>query len=174
MQIMCYGIDNSFSVFSDSMQKDASLGHPSATTVSFGNSVALGLTPAFGVLAGFIVDRVPSRVLMFASTILLFSGLWLSSSFAHSSIEVTFSYCLLASLACACMLSPGPAVTSTWFKSKLGLAQGITFCGGGIGSAFIPAVLGQWVGPYGWRKTFRYASCFCVFGLAASILSCKR
>lgn len=174
MQMMSYGIDNSFSIFSEDMQNDPTLGYPSATTVSFGNSVSLGLSPLFGVFAGFLVDRVPPRVMMLASTIMLFAGLWLGSTVTTSSIGVTFSYSLLASISSAFMLSPGAAATASWFDKRIGVGQGINFCGGGVGSAFIPAVVGQWVGPYGWRKTFRLMSAFCTFGLIASVFSCRR
>ncbi|GET85779.1 monocarboxylate transporter-like protein [Leishmania tarentolae] len=174
MQMMSYGIDNSFSIFSNSMQNDPSLGYPSATTVSFGNSVSLGLSPVFGVFAGFLVDRVPPRVMMFISTVMLFAALWLSSSFAKSSAEVTASYSLLASISSALMLSPGAAATGSWFRRRLGLGQGINFCGGGIGSAVVPAVLGSLVDVYGWRHTFRLMSAFCSIGLVATIFSCRR
>ncbi|CBZ23405.1 monocarboxylate transporter-like protein [Leishmania mexicana MHOM/GT/2001/U1103] len=174
MQMMSYGIDNSFSIFSESMQNDPSLGYPSATTVSFGNSVSLGLSPVFGVLAGFLVDRVPPRVMMFTSTVMLFAALWLSSSFAKSSAEVTASYSLLASISSALMLSPGAAATGSWFRRRLGLGQGINFCGGGVGSAVVPAVLGSLVDVYGWRHTFRLMSAFCAIGLVATLFSCRR
>ncbi|KPA80818.1 monocarboxylate transporter-like protein [Leptomonas pyrrhocoris] len=174
MQMMSYGIDNSFSIFSNSMQNDPTLGYPSATMVSFGNSVSLGLSPIFGVLAGFLVDRVPPRVMMFLSTVMLFAGLWLSSSFAKSSAQVTAAYSLLASISSAFMLSPGAAATSSWFRRRLGLGQGINFCGGGIGSAVVPAVLGSLVDVYGWRKTFRLMSAFCSIGLVGTFLSCRR
>ncbi|CAD2222472.1 Major Facilitator Superfamily, putative [Angomonas deanei] len=174
MQMMTYGIDNSFSTFSNSMQTDPTLGFPSATSVSFGNSVSLGLSPVFGVFAGFLVDRVPPRLMMLISTVLLFAGCWLSSSFANSSVEVTFSYCLLASISSAFMLSPGAAATGSWFQKRIGLAQGINFSGGGIGSAWIAPILGKWVEMYGWRKTFRLMSSFCAIGLFASIFSCRR
>lgn len=174
MQMMSYGIDNSFSIFSSSMQKDPTLGYPTATQVSFGNSVSLGLSPIFGVLAGFLVDRVPPRIMMFLSTVMLFAGLWLSSSFAKSSAQVTAAYSLLASISSAFMLSPGAAATSSWFRRRLGLGQGINFCGGGIGSAVVPAVLGSLVDVYGWRKTFRLMSAFCSIGLLGTFLSCRR
>ncbi|KAG5487607.1 hypothetical protein LSCM4_08052 [Leishmania orientalis] len=174
MQMMSYGIDNSFSIFSNSMQNDPSLGYPSATTVSFGNSVSLGLSPVFGIFAGFLVDRVPPRVMMFTSTVMLFAALWLSSSFAKSSAEVTASYSLLASISSAFMLSPGAAATGSWFRRRIGLGQGINFCGGGVGSAIVPAVLGSLVDVYGWRQTFRLMSAFCSIGLVGTILSCRR
>ncbi|KPI83089.1 monocarboxylate transporter-like protein [Leptomonas seymouri] len=174
MQMMSYGIDNSFSIFSNSMQNDPTLGYPSATAVSFGNSVSLGLSPVFGILAGFLVDRIPPRVMMFLSTAMLFAGLWLSSSFATSSAQVTAAYSLLASISSAFMLSPGAAATGSWFRRRIGLGQGITFCGGGIGSAVVPAVLGSLVSVYGWRKTFRLMSAFCSIGLVGTFLSCRR
>lgn len=174
MQMMSYGIDNSFSIFSNSMQNDATLGYPSATTVSFGNSVSLGLSPIFGVFAGFLVDRIPPRIMMFLSTAMLFAGLWLSATFAKSSAQVTASYSLLASISSAFMLSPGAAATSSWFRRRMGLGQGINFCGGGIGSAVVPAVLGSLVDVYGWRHTFRLMSAFCSIGLVGTILSCRR
>lgn len=174
MQMMSYGIDNSFSIFSDDMQNDSTLGYPSATAVSFGNSVSLGLSPFFGVFAGFLVDRVPPRIMMLASTLMLFAGLWLGSTVTHSSVEVTMAYSVLASVSSAFMLSPGAAATASWFDKHIGVAQGINFCGGGVGSAFIPPLAGQWVTSYGWRKTFRLMSAFCSFGLLASIFSCRR
>lgn len=174
MQMMSYGIDNSFSIFSSSMQKDPTLGYPTATTVSFGNSVSLGLSPIFGVLAGFLADRVPPRIMMFISTVMLFAGLWLSSTFAKSSAQVTAAYSLLASISSAFMMSPGASATSSWFRRRLGLGQGINFCGGGIGSAVVPAVLGSLVEVYGWRKTFRVMSAFCSIGLLGTFLSCRR
>lgn len=174
MQMMSYGIDNSFSIFSSDMQNDASLGYPSATTVSFGNSVSLGLSPFFGVFAGFLVDRVPPQLMVLASTLMLFTALWLGSTVTTSSIGVTFSYSLLASVSSAFMLSPGAAATASWFDKRIGLAQGINFCGGGLGSAFIPALAGKWVEMYGWRRTFQLMSSFCSFGLLASIFSCRR
>ncbi|CAJ1016760.1 putative Major Facilitator Superfamily [Leishmania utingensis] len=174
MQMMSYGIDNSFSIFSNSMQNDPSLGYPSATTVSFGNSVSLGLSPVFGVFAGFLVDRVTPRVMMLTSTVMLFAALWLSSSFAKSSPEVTASFSLLASISSAFMLSPGAAATGSWFRRRLGLGQGINFSGGGVGSAVVPAVLGSLVDVYGWRHTFRLMSAFCSIGLVGTILSCRR
>lgn len=174
MQMMCYGIDNSFSIFSSDMQNDASLGYPSATTVSFGNSVSLGLSPFFGVFAGFLVDRVPPQLMTLASTLMLFTGLWLGSTVTTSSLGVTFSFSLLASVSSAFMLSPGAAATASWFDKRIGLGQGINFCGGGVGSSFIPAVAGKWVEMYGWRRTFQLMSSFCSFGLLASIFSCRR
>ncbi|KEG05780.1 putative transporter [Trypanosoma grayi] len=174
MQLMSYGIDNSYSIFSDDMHNDASLGYPSITAISLGNSVSLGLSPLFGVLAGFVVDRVPPRLMMATSTVLLFAGLWISSSFAGSVTAVTFSYCLLASISSACMLSPGAAATSSWFRRYQGLAMGINFSGGGVGSAIIPALAGKWVVMYGWRKTFRLMSAFCAIGVVATCLSAKR
>lgn len=174
MQMMTYGIDNSFSIFSESMQKDPTLGYPSATAVSFGNSVSLGLAPVFGLGAGLLVDRLPPRILTLVSTVLLFLALWISSTWAHSMVAIAFSYCLLASISSACMLSPGAAATGSWFRKRAGLAQGINFCGGGVGSAVIPAVIGTWLEPYGWRTTFRLMSAFCAIGLGASVCICRR
>ncbi|ESL11143.1 transporter [Trypanosoma rangeli SC58] len=174
MQLMSYGIDNSYSIFSDDMHKDPSLGYPSITAISLGNSVSLGLSPLFGVLCGFLVDRVPPRLMMAVSTGMLFFGLWISSTFAHSVTAVTFTYCLLASIASACMLSPGAAATSSWFRRYQGLAMGINFSGGGVGSAIIPSFAGKWVVMYGWRKTFRLMSAFCAIGVVATLLSARR
>ncbi|RNF11353.1 transporter, partial [Trypanosoma conorhini] len=174
MQLMSYGIDNSYSIFSEDMHKDPSLGYPSITTISLGNSVSLGLSPLFGVLCGFLVDRVPPRLMMAVSTGMLFFGLWMSSSFASNVTAVTFAYCLLASISSACMLSPGAAATSSWFRRYQGLAMGINFAGGGVGSAIIPSFAGKWVVMYGWRKTFRLMSAFCAIGVVATLLSARR
>ncbi|RHW72498.1 monocarboxylate transporter-like protein [Trypanosoma brucei equiperdum] len=174
MQLMSYGIDNSYSIFSEDMHNDPSLGFPSITAISLGNSVSLGLSPAFGVLAGFCVDRLPPRFMMALSTILLFTGLWISSTLAANIYVVTFTYCLFASIGTACMLSPGAAATSSWFNRYQGLAMGINFAGGGIGSAIIPPLAGKWVVAYGWRKAFQLMSIFCAIGVLATALSARR
>ncbi|KAG8344316.1 putative Major Facilitator Superfamily [Trypanosoma vivax] len=173
MQLMSYGIDNSYSIFLQDMHNDESLGNPSITVISLGNSVALGLSPAFGVIAGFLVDRLPPRVMLGASTIMLFSGLWIAT-FAKSIYAVTFTYCLLASIGTACMLSPGAAATSSWFDRYRGLAMGINFCGGGLGNMIVPPLAGRWVVHYGWRQTFRLMSAFCAIGVVATCLSARR
>nr|CCC90325.1 putative transporter [Trypanosoma congolense IL3000] len=174
MQLMSYGIDNSYSIFSQDMHADASLGYPSVTAISLGNSISLGLSPVFGVFAGFCVDRLPPRVMMAVSTLLLFGGLWISSGLATNIYAVTFTYCLFASIGTACMLSPGAAATSSWFKRRQGLAMGINFAGGGIGSAIIPPLAGKWVVEYGWRRAFQLMSAFCAIGVLATALSARR
>lgn len=174
MQLMTYGIENSLSTFFSDMQQDATLNYPSATTLSFSSSLTFGVSSVFGILAGFLTDRLPPRLILATSTLMLFLALWLSSSFAHSGVGFIFSYSLLASLSSAFMVSPGAIATSSWFKRRIGLAQGINFCGGGVGTMIIPPVLGKWLGLYGWRKTFRLASCFCAIGIVAATLSCRR
>ncbi|CCW61347.1 unnamed protein product [Phytomonas sp. EM1] len=173
MELMCYGITNGFSIFSENMKTDPELHYPDAGQLAYGNSVAAGLAPIFGVLAGFLVDRLPSRAMLLTSTLFLFVGLWIGSV-AKTREGVIFGYCLLASISCGFMISPCATATGTWFNKRLSIAQGINSCGGGLGNFIIQPVLGILVERYGWRRAFRYTSIFCLIGVLASVFSCRR
>ncbi|CCW69061.1 unnamed protein product [Phytomonas sp. Hart1] len=173
MEVMCYGIDNGFSTFSRDMENDPSLGSPSEIRLSYGNSVAVGTSPIFGVFAGLLVDRLPPRLMMLASTLFMFLGLWIGSV-ANNVEGVIFGYCLMASISCAFMITPSVTTTGTWFRRRLSIAQGLNSCGGGIGNFIIQPVTGYLVQHYGWRRALRYTSFFCLIGVFASIFSCKR
>jgi MFS family permease len=168
VQFTVFGVLNSFSVFSDSMSRDDSLGNPSQTQSSFGNSVGVGLSPVFGLFAGSLADRFGPRILEIVSVVSIFAGLWLSSSFASNVATLVAFFSIPAGVASGLMLSPGAAATSSYFKKRRTLGTGICFCGGGIGSCVMPALAGSWATSYGWRVSFKYLSCFSAIGLVAA------
>lgn len=174
MQMINYGIGDNFSLYIKQMTADASLGYPSSTTLSYNNSVSLGLSPLFGLFIGWIADRVHPRIINFASTLLLFLGMWICASYANSPVFIIFTYSLFTSIASALMLSPGAASTGSWFEKRRAVGMGINFCGGALGNLVFPPTLRKWVLLYGWRKTMHLATSFCSLGLLATLLTCRR
>lgn len=169
VQASVFGILNSFSVFIHDMSNDASLNNPSQTQLSFGNSVGIGLAPAFGFLAGVLTDRFgPEKVVAFAM-LSIFAGLWLAACFADSVIAVALLFSVPAAISTGFMLSPGASATSSWFHRHRALATGITFAGGGLGSCVVPSLAGYWSSKEGWRASFKWMSLFCAVGLFASL-----
>lgn len=168
VQFTIFGVMNSFSVFSDSMSHDDSLGNPSQTQSSFGNSVGVGLAPVFGLVAGTLADRFGPRILQIISVISIFGALWLSASFASNVLTLVLLFSVPAGVASGLMLSPGAAATSSYFKKRRTLGTGICFCGGGIGSCIMPSLAGTWATSVGWRTSFKYLSCFSALGIVAA------
>lgn len=169
VQATAFGILNSFSVFLDSMKDDTTLGRPTQTEISFGSSVAVGLSPAIGVLAGALCDRYGASVLCFLAFVSLSAGLLLASFFANSATALVLLYGLGAAGGSGWMLSPGAAASSSWFSDRRrALATGIAFAGGGLGSMIVPPVAGLWSTAYGWRGAFQCMAGCCVVGAVAS------
>ena len=176
VQTCVFGVMNSFTVFLHKMTEDDSLGNPSQTDISFGNGVALGLSPVVGFVAGRLVDKFDSRILLCLSAASLSTGLLLCSYFAHSAVEVSVYFSIPIALASGLMLSPGSAAAMSWFDEHSSLASGIVFAGGGVGSCFVPFVASSLNDAYSWREAFRFLSLFGVlcFGAAATIKMNRR
>ena len=172
VQFFLYGTMNSYPVFASSMSDDASLGNPSATEVSLGNSIMNGLAPIVGLFAGALCDRVGPRLVLGTGALLCAVGSFASSFVTGSVALMVVVYSLPVCMASGALGTPGSAAVSNWLERRVSTGMGIAYAGNGAGSSVIVVVAGQLVG-LGWRRAFRWMALFPLVGgfLAAMVTS---
>jgi MFS transporter, OFA family, oxalate/formate antiporter len=112
--------------------------------------ITLGI---FGILGGMLVDRIGPRILNFMGGILIGVGLILSSR-AHSVAMFYIGYSIFGGIGFAFMFVPNQTTLARWFIAKKGLALGIMFAGGGLGTLIASPLLQSCIESSGWRTAF--------------------
>jgi len=107
----------------------------------------------FGILGGMLVDRIGPRVLNLIGGILIGMGLILSSR-ADSVILFYVGYSVMGGVGFAFMFVPNQTTLARWFIAKKGLALGIMFAGGGMGTLIASPLLQSCISTSGWRTAF--------------------
>ena len=104
-------------------------------------------------LAGYIIDRVGSRMMMAVGGVLSSLG-FIALYFTHSYLYFVLVYVWLLSMAHRVGYNTAaiPAVTR-WFRRKRSLAISLVSTGGGLGGVVITPVVGLMIVNLGWRPT---------------------
>lgn len=139
-----------FSVFFLPISKSLELGR-AATSLVFSLSRAEGAIE--GPIAGYLIDRFGTRIMLFAGVLLMGLGYILLSQ-VNSFLTFLIVYMGIASTGfnAGVMAAPMAAINS-WFIRRRGLAMGILFATFGLGGAVITPLLSQSVYHFGWRTT---------------------
>jgi sugar phosphate permease len=123
----------------------------SRTQVTSGNALSkLVVGPAFGFLAGWIVDRFGPRRLMMAGIVMAGGAL---VGLAHmSSLSTFYLFYLFNALGYVCGGPlPNQVLLSRWFDRARGKAMGLAYLGIGIGGTIVPLLSARLVAAVGWR-----------------------
>ncbi|MCP4681743.1 MAG: MFS transporter [Desulfobacterales bacterium] len=107
----------------------------------------------FGVVGGMLVDRMGPRVLNFIGGILIGAGLLLSAR-ADSVALFYIGYSFMGGIGFAFIFVPNQTTIARWFIAKKGLALGIMFAGGGVGTLIATPLLQSCIESSGWRTAF--------------------
>ncbi|KEG08995.1 putative transporter [Trypanosoma grayi] len=174
VQFAVFGSMNCFVIFLDDMMHDETLGYPSQTELSFGTSISAGLSPVFGILSGFLSDRVHPRILLLIAMASAFAAILLMTFCAKTGIGASLYFAVLMSFSAGMMFTPTAAVTSTWFDKHRGAAIGFVMSGGGFGSVIFPIFCAPFLNEYGWRITFRLLMALIASGVVGALLVEKR
>ncbi|SPD74140.1 putative MFS transporter permease [uncultured Desulfobacterium sp.] len=120
-------------------------------TRAFGSyMILLGV---FGILGGILVDRIGPRLLNLFGCIMIGVGLILCSrSDSVASFYVGFS--VFGGIGFAFIFVPNQTTITRWFIAKKGLALGILFAGGGLGTLIASPLLQNWIANHGWRSGY--------------------
>jgi MFS family permease len=105
---------------------------------------------AFGLLVGWLLDRVDARKVMVAGVAIVAAADLLLTR-THTFTE--FFLCnLLAGVGfVACTGIPSSLVLANWFNERRGLAMGIALAGASIGGAVMTVVVNWAISAHGWK-----------------------
>ena len=123
--------------------------------VTSGNALSkLAVGPAFGFVAGWIVDRFGPRRLMMAGIVMAGGALiGLGASTAVWTFYVFYFFNALGYV-CGGPL-PNQVLLSQWFDRARGKAMGIAYLGIGIGGALVPLLANRLTQQFGWRGSLQ-------------------
>jgi MFS family permease len=123
--------------------------------VTSGNALSkLVVGPAFGFVAGWIVDRFGPRRLMMAGIVMAGGALiGLGASTAVWTFYVFYFFNALGYV-CGGPL-PNQVLLSQWFDRARGKAMGIAYLGIGIGGAIVPLLANRLTQQFGWRGSLQ-------------------
>jgi sugar phosphate permease len=123
--------------------------------VTSGNALSkLVVGPAFGFLAGWMVDRFGPRRLMMAG--ILMAGVALIGLGAVSTLGMFYFFYLFNALGYVCGGPlPNQVLLSRWFDRSRGKAMGIAYLGIGLGGAAVPWISTVLVQHFGWQAALR-------------------
>ncbi len=114
-------------------------------------------------LAGRLIDRVGTKVVLIPSTIAFGIGLaaipTLVSELWHLGLILFF----LGTFGVAANTMPYLRTISTWFDKKRGLAIGISISGIGVGYTVVPILVQYVINTAGWRSAYYILSAIVVF-----------
>jgi sugar phosphate permease len=123
--------------------------------VTSGNALSkLVVGPAFGFLAGVLVDRFGPRRLMLAGIVM--AGAALVGLGGTTTLGGFYFFYLFNALGYVCGGPlPSQVLLSRWFDAARGRAMGIAYLGIGIGGALVPIAAYALTQTFGWRGALR-------------------
>src|SRR5437016_2200735 len=127
----------------------------SRAQVTSGNAISkLIIGPAFGLIAGYMVDRFGPRRLMMAG--ILMAGVALIGLGGISALGMFYFFYVFNALGYVCGGPlPNQVLLSRWFDKSRGKAMGITYLGIGLGGAAVPWISHFLVQHFGWQAALR-------------------
>ena len=123
--------------------------------VTSGNAISkLVVGPAFGFVAGWIVDRFGPRRLMMAGIVM--AGGALIGLGASTAVWTFYVFYFFSALGYVCGGPlPNQVLLSQWFDRARGKAMGIAYLGIGIGGALVPRLANRLTEQFGWRGSLQ-------------------
>lgn len=138
------------SVFDEELIKTFSM---SRTEIRTKEAVTNLVAAVFILVSGFFIDRFRvKRVMLFGATVLTLAFVLYSR--ISNIFELYFVHFLLGIALITAGAIPTIILVSTWFRSKRGLALGITLMGTSMGGFIFPSLLTHYIEVHGWRETF--------------------
>jgi MFS family permease len=163
IQILAWGIYNTFGVFIDPLQKEFLW---SRASISGAISLSYLLYGGFGILAGHLNDRIGPRILMTGCGALLGIGYFLMSQ-----IDSIFHLYLFFGLVIGIGISGGDVIplstAARWFVKRRGVMTGIIKVGTGVGMTVMPLFINWLLAAYGWRLSFAVLGIFLLISVSA-------
>lgn len=147
---LSFGAATSVSVFLKPLTEEFGWGRSETalgyTTVAFASA-------SFGVLWGYVADKVGTRWFGFVAAVMMSVCLYLMS--VQSSLWQFYAlYFVFGAFGNSMVSSPLFANVGFWFRNNPGLALGVTASGGAVGQGVVPFFVGIAISNYGWREAY--------------------
>ena len=142
---------NCFPIFLPSMLKQFHLTRLQVGLVPGVQAITAGV---FGLLVGWLLDRVPAQIVMAVGAVLTAVGIVMMSQ--AGSLDGLLAGSAVTGIGMiASTILPASMVIANWFGERRGTALGITLAGMELGGMVITMMAGYLIVAYGWR--FAYA-----------------
>ena len=126
----------------------------SCFSLAWVTAIASGTAIGFGIVAAILGNRFGFANIIILGGVICAVGL-LSSSFVGSIYPLYVTYGLFFGFGQSLCFCSSLFVLSTFFQARLGLANGIVFVGGPVGSLILSTVMQQLVNDFGFATTFQ-------------------
>ncbi|WP_436346191.1 MFS transporter [Natronorubrum sp. FCH18a] len=145
-----FGLSYSFGVFLERMADDFARSR-GVTTIAFGVQTLMLYVGA--VLVGVFVDRLGTRRMLAAGTVVLCLGLvW--TSLASSWVTVVLAYGVVTGIGMSIVYVVAYATVPRWFDRRAGFAGGVASAGLGVGMLVVAPAATVLIDRVGWRSSF--------------------
>jgi MFS family permease len=145
-----FGVTYCFGVFLKPMAMEFHAGHAVMSALF---STITGISFLLAPFTGDIADRYGPRPVVGAGAVLIGAGLILTAH-VHALPLIFMTYGVGLGTAVACAYIPAIAAVGEWFKLRRDIALGIAISGIGCGTLVAAPLAANFIGRYGWRKTF--------------------
>jgi len=125
---------------------------------SLGYTTVALASASFGVLWGYLADRVGTRWFGFVAAIMMSGCLFLMSQ-QTSLWQFYMLYFVFGAFGNSMVSSPLFANVGFWFRRRPGLALGVTASGGAVGQGVIPFLAGMAIDAFGWQQAYVLMAC---------------
>eukprot|EP00002_Diphylleia_rotans_P001591 TRINITY_DN10883_c0_g1_i1.p1 TRINITY_DN10883_c0_g1~~TRINITY_DN10883_c0_g1_i1.p1 ORF type:complete len:449 (+),score=59.24 TRINITY_DN10883_c0_g1_i1:76-1422(+) len=156
------GIQYTFGVFLTSIEEEFDTDRSSVSwIVTINNAMQLFC----GMITGRLVDRYGFRIVCFCGSLMITTGLLLSS-IVNELWQLYITFGIICGVGNSLAFLPSISNISQWFVHKRGLATGIAVSGSGIGQITMAQVSSALLDAFGWRVSFVFLA-----GMAFVILA---
>ncbi|KAJ1665518.1 hypothetical protein EV178_003160 [Coemansia sp. RSA 1646] len=151
--MMVTGYTNSFGVYLQEYQLNV-FPSTSSSTLSWIGSLQFGCMCLFGVVAGILVERYMSQIIIAIGGILMGAFLLVSSA-CNSPIALLFTQGILFGISGSLLLIPAMSLPGQWMEKHRALATGISVSGGSLGGLWMSFAIRAMVSKLGWQWSLR-------------------
>jgi MFS family permease len=141
---------NCFPIFLPSFLKTFHLTKEQVGLVPAAQAITAGV---FGLVIGWLLDRVPAQIVMAVGAVLTAAGIGVMA--AAGSLGALLAGSVITGVGmCASTILPASMVISNWFGERRGAALGMTLAGMEAGGMVITMVAGFLIVAIGWRAAY--------------------
>lgn len=163
---VAFGTVYTFGAFFDAMVTEFDSGK-GATALVFGLTLLMFF--GFGAISGPLSDRYGPRPLALAGSVLLASGLWMTSQV--SSVTLGYlTYGLGVGIGGGLIITPMFVSAGGWFVKRRAIALGVVAAGNGVGTLVLVPLAERLIADDGWRSAYQTLALIDLVALGAAAL----